>query len=59
MKENPGAIISPLIRPGPSEISYKNLNFLITDRPNDANLPAFIEVSRWEKRARGSRVCLL
>ena len=57
MKENPGAIISPLIRPGPSEITVKNLNFLITDRPTDANLPSFLEELKKRNVKEVVRVC--
>ncbi|GFT96783.1 15-hydroxyprostaglandin dehydrogenase [Trichonephila clavipes] len=32
-----------LMRPGPSEIVYKNMRFLIMDRPTDATIAAFIE----------------
>uniref|UniRef100_A0A1W7R9B9 Protein tyrosine phosphatase type IVA 2 n=1 Tax=Hadrurus spadix TaxID=141984 RepID=A0A1W7R9B9_9SCOR len=31
------------MRPAPSEITYKNMRFLIMDRPNDATIPAFLE----------------
>lgn len=33
------------IRPAPSEIEYKNMKFLITDRPNDTNMGSYVEVS--------------
>lgn len=33
------------IRPAPAEIEYKNMKFLITDRPNDQTIPTFIQVS--------------
>ena len=33
-----------IIRPAPSEISYKEMRFLITDRPTDQTIPNFIEV---------------
>lgn len=42
---SPGSIVSPLQRPGPSEIAYKYMRFLIMDRPIDATLSSFIEVS--------------
>lgn len=32
-----------IIRPAPSEISYKEMRFLITDRPTDQTIPNFIE----------------
>lgn len=31
------------IRPAPSEIEYKNMRFLIMDRPTDSNMQTFIE----------------
>jgi len=31
------------IRPAPSEIEYKNMKFLITDRPNDSNMSLYVE----------------
>lgn len=31
------------IRPAPSEIEYKNMKFLITDRPNDSNMASYVE----------------
>lgn len=33
-----------IIRPAPSEISYKDMRFLITDRPTDQTIANFIEV---------------
>ena len=33
-----------IIRPAPSEISYKEMRFLITDRPTDQTITNFIEV---------------
>lgn len=33
------------IRPAPAEIEYKNMKFLITDRPNDQTIQTFIQVS--------------
>lgn len=33
------------IRPAPAEIEYKNMKFLITDRPNDQTIHTFIQVS--------------
>lgn len=41
---SPGSIVSPLIRPGPSEITYKHMRFLIMDRPTDSTLHTFTEV---------------
>lgn len=32
------------IRPEPAEIEYKNMKFLITDRPNDQTIHTFIQV---------------
>lgn len=32
------------IRPAPAEIEYKNMKFLITDRPNDQTIHTFIQV---------------
>jgi hypothetical protein len=32
-------------RPDHSEIKYKNMRFLITDRPTDGNVDRYIEVS--------------
>ncbi|KAL7644820.1 UNVERIFIED_CONTAM: hypothetical protein RMT77_004633 [Armadillidium vulgare] len=34
---------SKSIRPAPSEIQYKNMSFLITDRPTDSNMQSYIE----------------
>ena len=31
--------------PGPVVLEHKNMKFLITDRPTDATLPRYIEVS--------------
>lgn len=31
------------IRPAPSEIEFKNMKFLITDRPNDSNMTGYVE----------------
>ena len=33
------------IRPAPAEIEFKNMKFLITDRPSDQNIQSFIQVS--------------
>ena len=35
-------------KPEPAEIVFKNMRFLITDRPNDANMDRFIEVGAEE-----------
>jgi len=32
------------IRPAPCEIEYKNMKFLITDRPTDQNIHTYIQV---------------
>lgn len=34
------------IRPAPCEIEYKNMKFLITDRPTDQNIQNYIQVSK-------------
>lgn len=31
------------VRPAPAEITFKNMRFLITDRPTDLNMPQYIE----------------
>lgn len=36
------------IRPAPAEIAFKNMKFLITDRPNDQTIHTFIQVSEPE-----------
>lgn len=36
-----------IIRPAPSEISYKDMRFLITDRPTDQTITNFIEVRNY------------
>lgn len=33
------------IRPAPAEIEYKGFKFLITDRPSDQSIHAYIQVS--------------
>ena len=33
------------IRPAPAEIEYKNLKFLITDRPSDQTIQYYVTVS--------------
>lgn len=37
------------IRPAPAEIEYKNMKFLITDRPNDQTIHTFIQVRNLPK----------
>ncbi|RWS12902.1 protein tyrosine phosphatase type IVA 2-like protein [Dinothrombium tinctorium] len=37
------SILSPLVRPGPSEITFKSMRFLIMDRPTDETLNNFIQ----------------
>lgn len=32
------------IRPAPSEIEYKEMKFLITDRPSDSTMASYVEV---------------
>jgi len=60
-KEGPtqtsGSIVSPLTRPGPSEISFKNMKFLITDRPTDATLHTFLEELKKRNVKDVVRVC--
>lgn len=34
------------IRPAPAEIEFKGMKFLITDRPSDQNIHAYIQVSK-------------
>lgn len=46
-----------LMRPGPSEIVYKNMKFLIMDRPTDATIPTFIEELKKKKVKEVVRVC--
>jgi len=52
-----GSIVSPLTRPGPSEISHKHMRFLIMDRPTDATLPTFIKELKKRKVKDVVRVC--
>ena len=47
-------VVGGLQRPGPSEIFYKGYRFLITDRPTDATLPSYVEVSRFFWTLNGS-----
>lgn len=51
------SIVSPLTRPGPSEISHKYMKFLITDRPTDATLRAFAEELKKRNVKDVVRVC--
>jgi len=46
-----------LIRPGPSEIVYKYMKFLITDRPTDATIGTFIEELKKKNVTEVVRVC--
>lgn len=50
-------MVSPLVRPGPSEIEYKNMKFLIMDRPTNNNLNNFIEELKKRKVKDVVRVC--
>ncbi|XP_050740548.1 PRL-1 phosphatase-like [Eriocheir sinensis] len=43
MSANSANMRSKSIRPAPSEIEYKNMRFLITDRPTDATMQSYIE----------------
>lgn len=45
------------MRPGPSELLFKNMRFLITDRPTDATVPAFLEEFRKRNVKDVVRVC--
>ncbi|XP_065293658.1 protein tyrosine phosphatase type IVA 2 isoform X2 [Dermacentor albipictus] len=45
------------MRPGPSEIDFKNMRFLITDRPTDATVPAFLEEFKKRNVKDVVRVC--
>ncbi|XP_077487290.1 protein-tyrosine phosphatase 4A family member PRL-1 [Amblyomma americanum] len=45
------------MRPGPSEIGFKNMRFLITDRPTDATVPAFLEEFKKRNVKDVVRVC--
>ncbi|XP_013773164.1 protein tyrosine phosphatase type IVA 2-like isoform X1 [Limulus polyphemus] len=45
------------IRPAPSEISYKNMRFLILDRPSDSTFPDFLEVLKKNNVKDLVRVC--
>ncbi|XP_064489296.1 protein tyrosine phosphatase type IVA 2-like [Ornithodoros turicata] len=45
------------MRPGPSEIGFKNMRFLITDRPTDTTVPAFLEEFKKRNVKDVVRVC--
>jgi len=45
------------IRPAPSEIEYKNMRFLITDRPTDATMGTFVEELKKHNTKDVVRVC--
>jgi len=46
-----------MIRPAPSEIEYKNMRFLIMDRPTDTTMPLFIEELKKRNASDVVRVC--
>lgn len=46
-----------MTRPAPSEIEYKNMRFLIMDRPTDANMTVFIEELKKHNAKDVVRVC--
>lgn len=50
-------IISPMLRPGPSEIVYKNMKFLIMDRPTNSNLSNFVDELKKRSVKHVVRVC--
>ncbi|XP_035229211.1 protein tyrosine phosphatase type IVA 1-like [Stegodyphus dumicola] len=45
------------MRPGPSEITYKTMKFLIMDRPTDATIPALLEELKKRNVKDVVRVC--
>ncbi|GFU46061.1 protein tyrosine phosphatase type IVA 1 [Nephila pilipes] len=45
------------MRPGPSEITYKTMNFLIMDRPTDSTIPALLEELKRRNVKDVVRVC--
>ncbi|EFN80041.1 Protein tyrosine phosphatase type IVA 1 [Harpegnathos saltator] len=45
------------IRPAPAEIEYKNMKFLITDRPNDQTIHTFIQELKKHNVKEVVRVC--
>lgn len=45
------------IRPAPSEIEYKGMRFLITDRPTEATLAAYVEELKRHNAGAVVRVC--
>ena len=36
-----------MARPDPAEIEFKNMRFLITDRPTDSTIDRYIKVSNY------------
>ncbi|XP_074597071.1 protein-tyrosine phosphatase 4A family member PRL-1 [Brevipalpus obovatus] len=56
-KDTITSIISPLVRPGPSDISFKNMRFLIMDRPTDSTLSTFVEELKKRNIRDVVRVC--
>lgn len=44
-------------RPAPSEIEYRSVRFLITDRPTDAVLPSYVEELKRHNAQSVVRVC--
>lgn len=46
-----------IMKPGPSEICYKNMRFFIMDRPSDATLPQLVEQFRKSNVKDVIRVC--
>lgn len=44
-------------RPAPSEIEYRSVRFLITDRPTEAILPSYVEELKRHKAQAVVRVC--
>ncbi|XP_013779292.1 protein tyrosine phosphatase type IVA 3-like [Limulus polyphemus] len=45
------------MRPAPSEITFKNMRFLITDRPTDSTVPSFLEELKKHNVKDVVRVC--
>jgi len=45
------------MRPGPSEITYKTMKFLIMDRPTDSTIPALLEELKKRNVKEVVRVC--
>ncbi|MCL4127452.1 UNVERIFIED_CONTAM: hypothetical protein GTU68_045170 [Idotea baltica] len=48
---------SKSIRPAPSEIQHKNMSFLITDRPTDSTMQAYVEELKKHEVHDVVRVC--